>query len=169
MEFDMGALTRQRQILGLAGWLGASFLAAAIGGAASIEAAPFYARLVQPDWAPPASLFGPVWTVLYVLMGIAAWLVWRVGGFAATRSALALFLVQLLFNALWSWLFFAWHRGALAFAGILLLWALIAATLVSFWRIRPLAGALLLPYLLWVGFAAALNFALWQLNPGLLG
>jgi len=102
-------------------------------------------------------------------MGIAAWLVWRTGGFRANRSALTLFLVQLAVNALWSWLFFAWHRGGLAFADIVLLWLLIVATFVSFWRVSPLAGALLIPYLLWVSFAAALNFSVWQLNPQVLG
>jgi tryptophan-rich sensory protein len=165
----MALLTKQKQIVGLVGWLTVSFIAAAIGGAASIHAGPFYIQLVRPDWAPPPSIFGPVWTVLYVLMGIAAWLVWRVEGFRAAKSALTLFLVQLAFNALWSWLFFGWHRGALAFADILLLWALIVATLIAFWRIRPLAGALLVPYLLWVTFASALNYSVWQLNPQVLG
>lgn len=165
----MTPLTKQKQVVGLAGWLILAFIAAAIGGAASVAAGPFYAQLVRPDWAPPASVFGPVWTALYVLMGIAAWLVWRVAGFRAARTALTLFLAQLALNALWSWLFFGWHRGALAFAEVLLLWAFIAATLTAFWRIKPLAGALLLPYLLWVTFAAALNYAVWQLNPGVLG
>ena len=101
-------------------------------------------------------------------MGIAAWLVWRVDGFRASRAALTLFLVQLAVNALWSWLFFAWQLGALAFADIVVLWLLIVATLVSFWRVRPLAGILLLPYLLWVSIATALNFSLWHLNPNVL-
>ena len=150
-------------------WLIVSFIAAAIGSAASIRAGPFYLELARPEWAPPPGIFGPVWTVLYALMAIAAWLVWRVGGFRAARSALTLFLVQLALNALWSWLFFAWHRGALAFADILLLWAAIVATLIAFWRIRPLAGAMLVPYLLWVSFASALNYSIWQLNPQVLG
>ena len=102
-------------------------------------------------------------------MGIAAWLVWRVGGFRAARLALTLFLVQLALNALWTWLFFSWHRGALAFAEILVLWVLIVATLIAFWRIRPLAGALLILYLLWVSFASALTYTVWQLNPQILG
>jgi len=165
----MAALAGQKQILGLVGWLVASFVAAGIGGAASVQAGPFYARLVRPDWAPPPAIFGPVWTVLYALMGIAAWLVWRVGGFRAARAALILFLLQLALNALWSWLFFGWHRGGLALAEVLLLWAAILATQIAFWRIRPLAGALLVPYFLWVGFAAALNYSLWRLNPQLLG
>jgi len=160
---------KTHQLIGLAGWIIVSFIAAAIGAAASIQAGSFYSRLVRPDWAPPASVFGPVWTALYALMGIAAWLAWREGGLRAARSALTLFLVQLALNALWSWLFFGWHRGALAFADIVLLWALILATLIAFWRIRPLAGALLLPYLLWVSFAAVLNYSVWQRNPGMLG
>ena len=164
----MAPNTRQKQIVGFVGWLIVSFIAAAIGGAASFQAAPFYTHLVRPDWEPPPSIFGPVWTVLYTLMGIAAWLVWRVGGFRAAKSALTLFLVQLTLNALWSWLFFGWHRGAFAFADILVLWALIVGTLISFWRIRPLAGALLAPYLLWVSFACALNYSVWQLNPQVL-
>ena len=165
----MSSLTRQQQILGLIGWFIVSFAVSAFGAIASIEARSFYAGLVQPDWAPPGWLFGPVWTLLFALMAIAAWLVWRNGGFRANRAALALFLVQLAFNALWSWLFFAWRLGGPAFADILLLWVLVLATLVAFWRVRPLAGALLVPYLLWVSFAAFLNYALWQLNPAFLG
>jgi tryptophan-rich sensory protein len=165
----MVQVTKQKQIVGLAAWLVVSFIAAAIGGAASVQAGPFYTQLLRPDWAPPATIFGPVWTVLYVLMGIAAWLVWRVGGFHAAKSALTLFLVQLALNALWTWMFFGWQRGGLAFADIVLLWVLIVATLISFWRIRPLAGALLVPYLLWVSFAVALNYSVWQLNPQALG
>jgi tryptophan-rich sensory protein len=164
----MSPFSTGKQVAGLVAWLVASFVAAGIGAAAAIDAAPFYAQLVRPAWAPPASLFGPVWTALYLLMALAAWLVWRVGGFRAARTALALFLVQLALNALWSWLFFAWHRGGLALADIVVLWAAIAATLVAFWRIRPLAGALLVPYLLWVSFATALNLAVWRLNPQLL-
>jgi len=154
-----------KQIIGIVGWLVITFIAAAIGGAASINAGLFYTQLTLPEWAPPSSLFGPVWTVLYALMGIAAWLIWRVGGFRAASGALTLFLIQLALNAIWSWLFFGWHRGALAFADILLLGILIIATLIAFWRVRAPAGALLVPYLLWVSFAAALNYAVWQLNP----
>ncbi|HET7649612.1 MAG TPA: TspO/MBR family protein, partial [Gammaproteobacteria bacterium] len=94
---------------------------------------------------------------------------WRRQGFRAARIALSLFLLQLAFNALWSWLFFAWHLGAAAFADIVLLWVLIVATLVAFWRHSRAAGALLVPYLLWVSFALALNYSIWQLNPTLLG
>ncbi len=91
------------------------------------------------------------------------------GGLQRHRQALSLFLTQLVVNGLWSWLFFAWHRGALAFADILLLTLLVAGTVVSFWRVQRLAGALLIPYLLWVMFAAALNYSVWQLNRQVLG
>lgn len=158
-----------RQAVGLVAWLVVSLAAGAIGSVASVGADDFYRQLARPAWAPPARLFGPVWTGLYVSMGVAAWLVWRERGVQGARTALLLFLLQLAPNALWSWLFFAWRQGALALADILVLWAGIVATLVAFWRIRPLAGALLLPYLAWLSFAAALNYTLWQLNPRLLG
>lgn len=158
-----------KQALGLLGWLLLVFAAAAIGGLASAQAGAFYTELIRPDWAPPGWLFGPVWSVLYALMGVSAWLVWRARGFAGARCALLLFILQLGVNALWTWLFFAWHRGVLAFAEILLLWVMIVATIMLFWRISKLAGGLLLPYLGWVTFAAALTYATWQRNPGLLG
>ena len=154
-------------------WDSAAFVehnavAAAAGAIASMDAPAFYARLDRPGWAPPASVFGPVWSVLYLLMGVAAWLVWRERRRLEVDLPLALYLVQLGANALWSWLFFAWHRGALAFGEVLLLLVLIAATTGAFWRVRPLAGMLLLPYLGWVGFASVLTWAMWQRNPGLL-
>jgi benzodiazapine receptor len=164
----MTSLSKQKQILGLTGWLVVSFAASAIGAMASIQAKSFYSQLVQPSWAPPPGVFGPVWTVLYTLMGLAAWLVWRSGGFGPNRQALTLFLLQLMFNALWSWLFFNWNLGVMALADIVMLSILIVATLVSFWRVRPLAGVLLIPYLLWVSFASVLNYSLWQLNPQVL-
>lgn len=160
---------KQNVLFGLIGWLAACFATSAIGAVASINAKAFYAGLVQPVWAPPGWVFGPVWLVLYALMGVAAWLVWRSGGFMRNGNALRLFILQLVLNALWSWLFFAWHKGLLAFADIVLLWLLILAVMLAFWRVRPLAGALMLPYLAWVGFAAALNFKVWQLNPAILG
>jgi len=147
--------TKQKQIAGLVASLALVFIAAGIGATASLDAGPFYNQLDRPGWAPPPSVFGPVWTVLYASMGIAAWLIWRSGSFRATRFALSLFLVQLAPNALWSWLFFRWHRGALAFADIIALWILIGATIIAFWRIRSLPGALLVPYWLWVSFACA--------------
>lgn len=158
-----------RDIAGLAGWLLASFAAAAVGAVASADAGSFYASLDRPAWAPPAWSFAPVWSVLYLLQGVAAWLVWRTRGFGGARAALSLFLVQLAANALWTWLFFAWRQGAAASAEILLLLILIVATLVAFWRVHRLAGLLLVPYLLWVGFAAVLSFEVWRRNPQVLG
>jgi tryptophan-rich sensory protein len=155
--------------VGLAGWLLAVFAAAAVGGLASASAGEFYRDLVRPSWAPPGWLFGPVWSVLYALMGVAAWLVWRARGFAGARSALSVFILQLACNALWTWLFFAWRQGGLAFAEILLLWVLILVTIGLFRRVSAVAAALLLPYLAWVSFATVLTLSTWRLNPGLLG
>ena len=151
------------QALGLVGWLLITFAAAALGAIASVDAAAFYAELIKPSWAPPASVFGPVWSILYLLMGIAVWLVWRDP--QATKQALGLFIIQLSINALWSWLFFVWHLGAWSFVGVLLLLLLIVATFFSFWKISRMAVVLMIPYLLWVGFAAVLTWTIWQSNP----
>lgn len=156
------------QAIGLLAWTVLTFAAAAVGGFASSQAGSFYADLARPSWAPPGWLFGPVWTLLYALMAIAVWLVWRSGGFRSAGSALTLYLLQLAANAMWTWLFFAWRQGGFAFAEILVLWALIAATILAFWRVSRIAGVLLLPYLAWVSFAAALTYATWTLNPGVL-
>jgi len=154
------------QLFGLLGWLLLVSAAAGIGAFASMDAQAFYDQLNKPSWAPPASVFGPVWTGLYLLMTISVWLVWRL--LPSNRWALVLFCVQLTVNALWSWLFFAWHQGALATAGVLLLLILIVATVRSFWQSSRIAVVLLLPYLLWVSFASVLTWAVWQGNPSLL-
>lgn len=165
----MPPATAPRVLAGLAWWVLVTFVAAGIGSLASLQAGEFYGQLRQPGWAPPAAVFGPVWTLLYVLMAVAAWLAWlRAGSFAAARAALVLYLVQLAANALWSWLFFGWHLGGLALMELVLLWLLIGATVMAFWRVRPLAAILLLPYWAWVTFAGFLNHAVWRLNPGLL-
>lgn len=161
-------MKRSSQALGLLGWFAATFAAAALGAWASTSAASFYASLTLPAWAPPASVFGPVWTLLYAMMTVAAWLVWRERGWRGARPALTLYLVQLAVNALWSWLFFGWKLGALAFADILVLIVLVCATILGFPRIQRAAAVLLLPYLAWISFASALNFAVWRANPGVL-
>lgn len=158
-----------RQALGLAGWLLASLVTGGIGAIASASAASFYGELSQPSWAPPAWLFGPVWSALYILMGVAAWLVWRGHGFRGASTALTLFIAQLFANALWTWIFFVWHQGALSLAEIVALCLLIASTIRAFWRLNRLAALLLVPYLAWVGFATALTASLWRLNPAALG
>ena len=160
---------RGRSALEFVGWLALCYATAAIGALASVDAPAFYASLRQPSWAPPAGVFGPVWTLLFTLMAVAAWLVGRERARQPVRGALTLFVVQLAANALWSWLFFGWRQGGVALAEVLLLWLLIAATIVAFRRVRPLAAALLLPYLAWVTFATVLNAVLWRANPGLLG
>ncbi len=154
------------QTVGLLGWLLVTFAAAALGAVASVDAASFYAQLSKPSWAPPAWVFGPVWSALYALMGVAAWLVWRSRG--SNKVALGLFGAQLGANALWSWLFFAWHRGGAAAVEVLVLLALIVATVMVFWRTSRLAALLLMPYLLWVSFASVLTWTVWRSNPGLL-
>ena len=153
---------------GLVLWMAVCFLAAAVGAAASLQAGTFYAELTRPDWAPPAALFGPVWTALYAMMAVAAWLVWRDRASRLARMALALFVIQLILNALWSWLFFGWKLGGLSFLDIVLLWVLIVATLMFFSRVSRFAGLLLVPYLAWVTFASALNYEIWRLNPSIL-
>lgn len=154
------------QAVGLIGWLLLAFAAGAVGAVASIDAASFYGQLSKPSWAPSASIFGPVWSVLYALMGIAAWLVWRSPG--PKWVALTLFCAQLVANALWSWLFFAWRSGPAAAVEVLGLLALIAATIAAFWRRSRVAAWLLVPYALWVSFASVLTWVLWRANPNLL-
>ena len=140
------------------GLVGALLSGGGLGAAASIQAASFYAGLQRPGWAPPGWLFGPVWTVLYGMMAVSVWLIWRRGGWGGARGALTVFVLQLGLNGLWSWLFFAWHMGAWAFADIVALWLALVATIVTFARHSRSAAWLLV-----------LNYAVWQLNPQLLG
>lgn len=153
----------------LAGWLVLTFMFAAIGALATSQAGEFYLGLERPSWAPPPWLFGPAWTVLYALMAVAAWRVHRTAPLGHLRSEMGLFLLQLILNSLWSWLFFAWHQGAAAFAEIIVLWLAIAATIVVFGRRDRLAALLMLPYIAWVSFAGALCYSIWQRNPSVLG
>lgn len=141
----------------------------AIGGLGSLATASsiptWYRELNKPSWNPPDWVFGPAWTLLYILMGIAAWLVWRRGWeIQSVRVALVLFAVQLVFNLLWSVIFFGLRSPGLALAEIIILWALILATAIQFFRLDVVSGVLLLPYLLWVTFASVLNGAVWFLN-----
>ena len=125
----------------------------------------WYAELRRPAFAPPGWLFGPVWTALYLGMGVAAWLVWRRAGFRKARAALALYALQLVFNALWNPIFFGLRAMGWALVDIVVLAVAIVVTLIKFYRIDRSAGLLLVPYLLWVLFASVLNFSLWMLNP----
>jgi translocator protein len=123
---------------------------------------PWYASLSKPSWTPPNWLFGPVWTILYVAMAIAAWRVWQKVGLTAVP--MQLFVLQLLLNVGWSAVFFRLRSPGLAFAEIVMLWLAILATSIGFWKVVPAAGWLLLPYLIWVSYATALNFSIWRLN-----
>ncbi len=135
----------------------------AIGTGAAV--ATWYQTLVRPSFAPPSWVFGPVWTVLYLMMGWASWLVWRAGWRRPeVRAALALYLVQLAFNLAWSFLFFGLRRPDLALAEILVLFALIVWTLARFAPLARAAAWLLVPYAAWVAFAAVLNGGFWWLN-----
>jgi benzodiazapine receptor len=151
-----------RNLVGLAGWLAVTF-AAAFAGSRSMPD-DWYALIAKPSWTPPNAVFGPVWTGLYLAMAIAAWLVWRRAGFAGAGAALALYGLQLVLNGLWSYLFFGRHQPGWAFADIVALWCVILATTVAFARVHLGAMVLMLPYLAWVTFAAALNFAIWRMN-----
>ncbi|MEU4334730.1 TspO/MBR family protein [Micromonospora lupini] len=151
----------RRSRLALAGFAAAVFVAAAIGGLGVQGTTDEYASLRQPAWAPPSWLFGPVWTVLYALIAIAGWLVWRRVGFS---PALWAWTAQLVLNAIWTPLFFGAGQYGLAFAEIVLMWLAIGVTVALFSRVSRVATALLLPYWAWVTFAAALNLSIWQSN-----
>ncbi|MEU5548949.1 MULTISPECIES: TspO/MBR family protein [unclassified Micromonospora] len=150
-----------RQWWALAGFAAAVIAAAVIGNLAAVGAADEYRSVEQPSWAPPSWLFGPVWTLLYVTIALAGWLVWRRVGFG---PAVLAWVVQLALNAAWTPLFFGAGRYGLAFAEIVLLWLAIGVTVLLFRRVSTAAAVLLLPYWAWVTFAAALNYSIWQLN-----
>jgi len=157
---DMSTTT---SILGLIGALAITFGAASIG--SRFPAGKWYASLSKPAWNPPNWVFGPVWGILYILMAVSAWLVWRQVGWEGAAVPLVVYLLQLILNAAWSWLFFGRRSLGLAFLEILTLWLAIVWTIILFWRYSTISGILLLPYLLWVTFASVLNFTLWRLNP----
>ncbi len=140
-----------------AGGIGAIFTSAKI--------PTWYATVVKPSWQPPNWLFGPVWTTLFTLMGIAAAIVWiQRGQSPIAQKALVAYGVQLILNVLWSYLFFGMQSPGLAFIEIVFLLIAIVGTMVLFWRVSPAAGWLMMPYLIWVLFASFLNFTIWRLN-----
>jgi len=154
-----------RQLAMLVFFLVICFGTAAVGAAlTAVSVRDWYQTLSRPAWTPPDWVFGPVWTTLYFLMALAAWLVWRRTGWSTGRTALVLFALQLVLNAAWSPLFFSLHSPGIALVDIILLWAAIAATLWSFGRISALAASLFVPYLMWVSYATALNWAIWRMN-----
>ncbi len=165
MRNNLPSAAFSRQLAALLVLLAACFLTAAVGAALTAASVrDWYPTLRKPAWTPPSWVFGPAWTTLYLLMALAAWLVWRRAGWAASRIPLGLFALQLLFNAAWSGLFFTLRSPGSAFVDIVLLWCAIAATLWAFGRVSSLAAGLLVPYLAWVTYAATLNGAIWRMN-----
>ena len=159
------SLSGKSDWIGLTLFLLACFSVAGLGSLATKPEIPaWYATINKPSWTPPNWLFGPVWTALYAAMAIAAWLVWRRTGWQDSNGALVLFVIQLVLNLAWSFIFFKFHNPGWAFAEIVALWIAIAATMVKFATISPASAILLSPYLVWVSYAAALNFAIWRLN-----
>ncbi|MGW1771292.1 TspO/MBR family protein [Streptomyces sp. NPDC002104] len=156
---------RSAQWRALAGFLAVSYGVAALGALASADAGEVYGALQRPGWAPPAWLFAPVWTVLYGMTAVAAWLVWRHPDRPRVRRSLAWWSVQLVLNLAWTPVFFVARQYGLALLNILLLLAALAITVVLFRRLSRVSALLLVPYLVWVAFATALNASIWQLNP----
>lgn len=153
---------KKMKIAGLLIWIVICFVPALIG--SQFGPGDWYEALSKPEWNPPNWIFGPVWTVLYLLMGISVWIIWKNYGFKLATIPIAYFIAQLVLNALWSWFFFGMHNIGLALVDIVLLWVLILIIMIMFWRLSTLAGALLLPYIAWVSFAAVLNYYIWNLN-----
>jgi tryptophan-rich sensory protein len=146
-------------------WITLCFLVAIESGRwTAIEAPTWFHTLAQPSFAPPGWIFGPVWTLLYAMMAVAAWRIWQQEPSTLRSAALVVFLVQLALNFAWSVIFFRWHRIGGAFAEMLVLWAAIGVTTLLFVRVNPLAAWLMTPYWVWISFAAVLNGAYWRLN-----
>lgn len=142
-----------------------SACAAAAGPGLYFRPGAWYRDLAKPSWRPPDWLFGPVWLVLYLSIAVSGWLVWRQAGFGGAASALAVYALQLVLNGLWSTIFFGLRRPDWALVEIVCLWLAIVATIVAFHPVDPVAAYLLVPYAGWVGFAVALNYRIWRLNP----
>jgi tryptophan-rich sensory protein len=156
----------RNSLIALAAFVALTFSAAGIASAFTARSVRnWYPTLRKPVGNPPASYFGPVWTVLYFLMTIAVWNVWRVGdGWEDATAAITVFLIQLALNAAWSVIFFGMRSPGAALVEIILLWAAILVTMILFWRLSLFSGALLVPYLAWVTYAAYLNAGIWRLN-----
>ncbi len=146
----------------LLGFIAACFLAASPG--AVFRPGEWYERLAKPTWRPPNWVFAPVWSVLYLMIAVSGWLVWRGAGFSAAAFPLSIYAISLGLNGAWSSFFFGLRRPDLAFLDVVLLWVSIIATIIIFYPIEQFSALLLLPYLIWVTFAAMLNFAIWRMN-----
>lgn len=150
------------KIIGLVVWILICFIPAIIG--AQFGPGEWYQDLAKPQWNPPNWIFGPVWTLLYILMGISVWIIWKDYGLKTAAIPIGFFIFQLVLNALWSWFFFGLENVGLAFVDILALWTFILITLILFWKLNTWSGVMLVPYIAWVSFATVLNYNIWQLN-----
>jgi benzodiazapine receptor len=156
------SMNTSKQVCGLVVFL---LLCLGVGFLGSLATTPnidgWYSDIQKPSWTPPNAVFAPVWTALYILMAISAWMIWRM---AETKRGIPLFLffLQLILNAVWSWVFFGMQSPSAGMIDIVALWFVILAMIIAFWKINPLAGIIMIPYLLWVSFASALNFAIMQ-------
>jgi tryptophan-rich sensory protein len=150
------------KIIGLLVWIFICFIPAIIG--SQFGPGDWYQTLAKPEWNPPNWIFGPVWILLYLMMGISVWIIWRNYGLKTAVIPIGFFVAQLVLNALWSWFFFGLENVGLAFVDIVALWTFILITLILFWKLNTWSGVLLIPYLAWVSFATVLNYNIWQLN-----
>ena len=158
-------MTGRKKWIGLVVFIAICLGAGGLGAIATTpEIEGWYATIAKPSWNPPDSVFGPVWTTLFVMMAVAAWLIWKPAGFKAAKTPLTLFAVQLVLNVAWSWVFFHFHQPGWAFVEIVVLWLAIGVTTIAFFKTSKIAGWLMVPYLAWVSFASVLNFAIWRLN-----
>lgn len=165
IDSAMKASGRGSDLLGLAAFVALCFGAAALGGLVTAESVTtWYPTLNKPAFNPPDWVFGPAWTLLYLMIAVAGWRAWRASRTVGARPAMALYAVQLVLNVAWSFIFFGARSIGFALAEIVLLLTMIVINLVMFWRVDRLAGWLLVPYAAWVSFASILNFALWRLN-----
>ena len=162
MSSKDGERSKVHPAIGFIGWLLLCYAPSLT--AVFVSTGDWYEQLNKPTWNPPSWLFGPVWMTLYTMMAVAAWLVWRRGGWASQWRPLSVFVVQLVLNALWTPLFFALHLPDVAFVEIVFLWLMLVIAIAMFYRAHRGAAALLLPYLAWVSFAAFLNFTIWRMN-----
>ena len=155
-------MSKKTEIFGLVCWLLLSAVVAWFG--AQFNTDSWYFELNKPSWTPPGWLFGPVWTVLYILMAVSAWLIWKTDGKVFGKLSIKIYLAKMMINGLWSFIFFGLHEIGWALADIILLLILLIFVIILFYKENKTAGILLIPYLLWVGFASILNLNIWLLN-----
>ena len=164
-DVEQSRRSTKAQVIGLVVAVVVCYGAALLGNLATMPQIPtWYAGIAKPPWTPPDWLFGPVWSLLYAMMAVAAWLIWRQSDWKTAKSPLLWFAAQLILNSLWSILFFGMQKPAWSMVEVFFLWLAILMTVRAFWPVSRLAAGLLVPYLLWVSFASVLNVAIWQLN-----